>query len=65
MGCLCRQKRKKDFAYIKSLAVKDSKINMRDLQIYKYDFPPLGEIYDFEPINPNRNTVVEYIRYRG
>lgn len=61
MGCLCRHKKKKDLVYVRSLAIKAAIVNEQDYQIYTLIMPPIGEIYDFEPINGSRTTIVEII----
>jgi hypothetical protein len=63
MGCLCRQKKKKDLVYVRSQAIRASNLNQIDYQIYTLVLYPIGQIYDFEPINDSRTTVVEYVRF--
>lgn len=64
MPCNCRQKKKKDLVYVKSQTIKSALINEIDYQIYTMVLQPIGQIYDFEPINETRTTVIEYIRYK-
>lgn len=65
MSCLACRKKKKDLVYVRSLAIKLSLMNQVDVQIYTLNIPPIGQTYEFEPINPYRKTVVEYIYYKN
>ncbi len=51
-------KKKKDLSLIRNLAIKCSKINKQDIQIYKNI-----NGYNFEPINSKRINVIEIIKW--
>ena len=63
MTCACRQKKKKDLNYVRGQAERLSNINKEDVQIYHILLQPIGWIYDFEPINEDREKIVEIIKY--
>lgn len=64
MACACIQRRKKSLTYVRSMAVRMSQIREEDMQIYSTIFHPYGQIYEFEPLNPDRKDIVEYVKYR-
>ena len=63
MACGCQTKKKRDLVYVRSLALKFSQIEQKDVQIYKVLLGATGWIYDFEPINEHRPNVIEFIKY--
>lgn len=62
MGCGCGQK-KKNLDYVTDLAEKFVKVIKQDVQVYSITQPNGEVIYDFEPVNSSRDTVVFYINY--
>lgn len=65
MSCNCQNAKKKDFDYIKNLAVLFSKTEKTDVQIYWYNALGVGKVYDFEPTNKTRLRIVEVIKFRN
>jgi hypothetical protein len=64
MACGCQTRKKRDLAYVRSLALKSVQIEQKDFQIYKLYLAPTGWIYDYEPVSPNRANVIEIVKYR-
>lgn len=62
MACNCQEKRK-SFNYIEMLAKRFSMIEEKDMQIYSKLNDKNEFIYDFEPINDNRENIVKTIIY--
>lgn len=61
MGCGCRKKQ--DFDTMKRLAVAFSKMSQQSVQIYVSGKQGLNNIYNFEPLNPDRNNIIEIIQW--
>ena len=64
MACGCRKKRV-DFNRVKRLATVFAKANGIDVQIFKEEVTDLDNIkflYNFEPVNPNRDNIIEIIK---
>lgn len=63
MACNCNSAKKKDFEYIKKMAIALSKMDETDVQIYHYTLRGVGKVYDFERYDEARPQVVEVIRF--
>lgn len=63
MGCACQNRKKRDLTYVRELALKQSILNEKDMQIYQIYLEPIGIIYDYEPINEFRVDIVEIVKY--
>jgi len=60
MGCNCKNKRK-NYQYIKRLAVKFARVNKEVVQIYK-ETDNNQIFYNFEPLDDTRENIKEIIR---